>query len=53
MTPTLPNPLPIILCGKTEQIGRRVAEIFRPEYEGLFSLKGVLMCGAHIRRPVK
>lgn len=26
--------LPVILCGKTEQIGAGVIEMLKPEYEG-------------------
>ncbi|KAK7754182.1 hypothetical protein SLS62_003759 [Diatrype stigma] len=49
MTSTLPNPLPIILCGKTEQIGRRVAEILRPEYEVIHFTLGIEAAAAEIK----
>jgi len=32
----LPTPVPIVLCGRTVVIGKKVAELLLPEYEGSF-----------------
>lgn len=33
---TFPTPLPVVLCGKTTQMGRPVSKLLSPEYEGSY-----------------
>lgn len=40
---------PVILCGKTEQIGKGVVATLKPEFDGAYPLSGFQRTGARCR----